>query len=105
MIKSQPVPAQGKSLIDPYAWIILAVVYFASVVAPFNQFKIPPLMPVLMQTFQIDLTQAGLLMSIIAMIGLALALPTGIILQQLGPKTALLIALGLMAVGAVIGAL
>ena len=76
MIKSQPVPAQGKSLITPYAWVILAVVYFASVVAPFNQFKIPPLMPVLMQTFQIDLTQAGLLMSIIAMIGLVLALPT-----------------------------
>ena len=105
MIKSQPVPAQGKSLITPYAWVILAVVYFASVVAPFNQFKIPPLMPVLMQTFQIDLTQAGLLMSIIAMIGLVLALPTGIFLQRLGPKAALLIALGTIAVGAGIGAL
>lgn len=101
----QPVLTQEKSRILPYAWVILAVVYFASVVSPFNQFKIPPLMPVLMQTFQIDLTQAGLLMSIIAMIGLVLALPTGIILQRLGPKAALLIALGLMAVGAGIGAL
>jgi MFS family permease len=62
-------------------------------------------MPVLMQTFQIDLTQAGLLMSIIAMIGLVLALPTGIILQRLGSKAALLIALVLMAAGAGIGAL
>ena len=105
MINAQHVPAQEKSLIAPYAWVILAVVYFASVVAPFNQFKIPPLMPVLMQTFQIDLTQAGLLMSIIAMIGLVLALPTGIILQRLGPKAALLIALGLMAIGACLGAL
>lgn len=105
MTKPQPVPAQEKSPIPPYAWVILAAVYFASVVSPFNQFKIPPLMPVLMQTFQIDLTQAGLLMSIIAMIGLVLALPTGIILQRLGPKAALLIALGLMAAGAGIGAL
>ena len=76
MTKSQSISAQEKSPIIPYAWVILAVVYFASVVAPFIQFKIPPIMPVLMQTFQIDLTQAGLLMSIIAMIGLVLALPT-----------------------------
>lgn len=104
MTNLQPVSAQKKSPIIPYAWVILAVVYFASVVAPFNQFKIPPIMPVLMQTFQIDLTQAGLLMSIIAMIGLVLALPAGIILQRLGPKVTLLIALGLMAIGASIGA-
>ena len=103
MPKSKPVPA--KSAIAPYAWIILAVVYFASVVAPFNQFKIPPIMPVLMQSMQIDLTQAGLLMSIIAMIGLVLALPTGVIIQRLGAKVTLLIALGLMAVGAGLGAL
>ena len=44
-------------------------------------------------------------MSIIAMIGLVLALPTGIILQRLGSKATILIALGLMAIGAVIGAL
>jgi MFS family permease len=105
MTNPQPVLVQEKSRILSYAWVILAVVYFASVVSPFNQFKIPPLMPVLMRTFQIDLTQAGLLMSSIAMIGLVLALPIGIVLQRLGPKVALLIALGLMAVGASTGAL
>jgi predicted MFS family arabinose efflux permease len=105
MTNLQPGLVQSKTRILPYAWIILAVVYFASVVSPFNQFKIPPLMPVLMQNFQIDLTQAGLLMSIVAMVGLVLALPTGIILQRVGPKAALLIALGLMAAGAGIGAL
>lgn len=101
---SNPKPAPAKSPIAPYAWVILAVVYFASVVAPFYQFKVPPLMPVLMQTFQIDLTQAGLLMSIIAMIGLVLALPTGIVLQRLGPKITLLMALAFMALGAGLGA-
>jgi predicted MFS family arabinose efflux permease len=105
MTKSLPDLVPIKPGLNPYAWVILAVVYFASVVAPFNQFKIPPVMPVLMQSFQIDLTQAGLLMSIIAMLGLVLALPTGIILQRLGTKTTLLIALALMALGAGFGAL
>ena len=88
-----------------YAWVILVVVYLASVVAPFIQFKIPPIMPVLMETFQIDLTQAGLFMSIIAAIGLVLAIPAGIILQQLGSKTTIMTALGIMATGAMAGAL
>lgn len=100
----QTIATRGKTPIARYAWVILVVVYFASVVAPFNQFKIPPIMPLLMQTFQINLTQAGLLMSIIAMIGLVLALPAGIILQRLGPKVTLLIALAIMAIGAGIGA-
>lgn len=97
-------PAPKKAPIASYAWVILAVVYFSSVVAPINQFKIPPIMPVLMQLFQLDLTQAGLLMSIIAMIGLVLALPAGIIVQRLGPKTTLIISLALMALGAALGA-
>ena len=105
MTNPQPVSSQEKSRIAPYAWVILAVVYFASVIAAFAQFKIPPLMPVLMQTFQIDLTQAGLLMSILAVIGLVLALPTGIVLRRLGSKATIIIALGLMAAGAVMGAL
>jgi predicted MFS family arabinose efflux permease len=105
MTKSLPDSTLQKPSVLPYAWVILAVVYFASVVAPFNQFKIPPIMLVLIQTFQIDLTQAGLLMSIIAMLGLVLALPTGIILQRLGTKATLLIALALMALGAGLGAL
>ena len=49
----------------PYAWVILAVVYLASVAAPLNQFKVPPIMPVLMQELGIDLAGAGSLMSVI----------------------------------------
>jgi len=94
-----------KTGVISYAWVILVVVYLASVVAPFNQFKIPPIMPYLMQTFQIDLTQAGLLMSIIAAIGLILAIPSGIVVQRLGSRATIMIALGLMAGGAMAGAL
>ena len=88
-----------------YAWVILAVVYFASVVAPFNQFKVPPIMPVLMQRFQLDLTQAGLLMSTIAAIGLVLAIPAGMAMQRFGSKVTILAALVFMATGSMLGAL
>ena len=105
MTNPQPVPAREKSPITPYAWVILVVVYLAGVVAPFNQFKIPPIMPLLMTKFQVDLTQAGLLMSVIAGIGLVLAIPAGIILQRFGSKATILISLGLMAIGAALGAI
>lgn len=96
---------RSPSKVNPYAWVILAVVYLASVMAPLNQFKVPPIMPVLIETFSIDLTQAGLLMSIIALVGLLLALPAGMVLQRLGAKATGLIALGCLAAGAVTGAL
>lgn len=89
----------------PYAWIILVVVYLASVAAPLSQSKVPPIMPLLMQAFQIDLTQAGLLMSVFAVTGLLLALPAGIILQRLGPKGTGLIALVCLSGGSLLGAI
>ncbi len=89
----------------PYAWVILAVVYLASVAAPLNQFKVPPIMPVLMQELGIDLARAGSLMSVIALVGLILALPAGILLQRIGPRASGLLALGFMAAGAALGAL
>jgi MFS family permease len=104
MTNSHSIPARKKSSAISYAWIILVVVYFASIVAPFIQFKIPPIMPYLMAEFKIDLTQAGLLMSSIALVGLLLALPTSIFLQRFGPKITFLVSLGLMALGAAVGA-
>jgi predicted MFS family arabinose efflux permease len=91
--------------ITKYAWVILVVVYFAGVVAPFNQFKVPPVMSLLMAGFHLDLTQAGLLMSIMAAIGLVLAIPASIALQRFGPKNTILVALGFLACGALLGAL
>ncbi|MFZ5809726.1 MAG: MFS transporter [Chloroflexota bacterium] len=87
-----------------YAWVILAAVYLASIAAPLHQYKAPPIMPVLMNQFQISLTQAGFLMSSIAFTGLLLAFPAGFILQRLGAKVSGLIALGCMAGGAILGA-
>lgn len=89
--------------VEKYAWVILLVAFLASVAAPLNQFKVPPLMPILMAEFQFSLGQAGLLMSVFAFTGLILALPAGIIIQKLGPKPAGLIAIGSLAAGSLLG--
>ncbi|MBK8901072.1 MAG: MFS transporter [Anaerolineaceae bacterium] len=87
-----------------YAWVILFAVFIASVAASLNQNKVPPLMPVLMQGFNITLSQAGLLMSVFSITGFVLALPTGFIIQRFGPKTTGLIALASLVIGAGLGA-
>jgi MFS family permease len=61
--------------LSPYAWVILTVIYLASVVAPFNQFKVPPIMPVLLETFQVSLAQAGWFSDRIGSRRLVFALP------------------------------
>jgi MFS family permease len=88
----------------PYAWVVVAVTLLAGLAAPMNQFKVPPVMPVLMDQYTLDLTTAGLLMSIFAITGLVLALPAGIILHRWGLRTTGLLAIGIMAGGAVMGA-
>lgn len=109
MEREKSLPADGMIPVQPaavpgYAWVILGVVFLASVAAPLNQNKVPPLIPVLIETFQITLGQAGMLMSVFAITGLVLALPAGIILQRLGPRMTGLIALGGLAAGAALGA-
>ncbi len=89
----------------PYAWIILFIVYLASVAAAFNQQKVPPILPVLMEEFQMNLSLAGGLMSVFSLTGVILALPTGFILQRIGPKLTVLVAVGSLVVGSTLGAI
>ena len=88
-----------------YAWVILVVVWLAGVAAALNLFKVPPLIPVLMESYRLHLSQAGLLMSVFAVTGLILALPAALFLQRLGPKTAGLLAVACLVVGSGWGAL
>jgi MFS family permease len=86
------------------AWFALAILLLFSIAAPLNQFKIPPIMPILMGAFKLSVGRAGLLMSVYAVTGLALALPAGFIFQKLGYRITGLIAGGSIALGAVLGA-
>ncbi len=86
------------------AWIVLTVLLLFSIAAPLNQFKVPPIMPVLMDAFALTVGRAGLLMSVYTLTGLALALPAAFIFGKLGSRLTALLAGGSLAVGAALGA-
>ena len=86
-------------------WLMLSLVLAASLAAPLNQFKVPPVMPLLMDTFGFPLGRAGLLMSVFSITGLALAIPAGFIYQKLGYRAAFFIAFACMITGSLFGAL
>lgn len=87
------------------AWAVLGAVYLASVVVVINQFKVPPVMQVLMAQLHMDMTTASWMMSIFALAGLILAIPAAFILGKYGPKRSGLFGLGCTICGCVIGGL
>jgi predicted MFS family arabinose efflux permease len=105
-MSQQPVRL-GKSTVrtPPYAWVILLAVYLASLAAPLNQFKVPPVMPILRDTFSLSYGSAGMLMSIFSIMGFVLAIPAGFILRRFGIKMTGLTAVGAVIVGSGLGAL
>jgi MFS family permease len=78
-------------------------VLFFSVAAPLNQFKVPPILPVLMDTFRLSAVQGGMLMSIFAVTALVLAIPAGFVFRRLGYKKAGLIAISSLILGSLVG--
>ncbi len=87
------------------AWLTLAILLLFSIAAPLNQFKVPPIMTVLMDTLGLSISSAGWLMSVYAVTGLILALPAGLIFQKTGPRFTGLLAGGSIILGALLGAL
>ena len=87
------------------AWLILAVTYFASFMAPMAQFKIPPLASWLIPYFGMDGATFGLLMSALAIIGVVLAFPAAFICRAFGLKATMLISVGCLCVGSFVGAI
>ena len=65
----------------------------------FQQFKLPPVLPVLLADYHWDRTLAGGLMAIYALAGLLISIPIGRILQRRGIFRPLLAALGLLLLG------
>jgi MFS family permease len=86
-----------------YAWLVLFVVFLASVAAPLNQFKVPPAVPELMGEFGLNMTGIGLLMSVFSIAGFILALPAGFALTKLGAKTTGMLSLVTIILGSLWG--
>ncbi len=88
-----------------YAWVVLFSIYLATLAGPLNQFKVPPLLPVLRHALDLDYGQSLWLMSIFSLMGIILAIPAGFILQRIGIKATGIIAIGTTMVGSGLGAL
>jgi MFS family permease len=86
-----------------YAWVVLGVVFLASVAAPLNQFKVPPAAPELIRQFGLNMTTIGLLMSVFAIAGFILALPAGLVLTRLGAKTTGILSISTIILGSLWG--
>jgi MFS family permease len=88
-----------------YAWVVLFAIYLATLAAPLNQTKVPPVLPLLRETFALDYSSAGQLISIFSVMAIVLALPAGFILQKIGIKVTGLISVGSLMIGSALGAM
>lgn len=88
-----------------FAWSVAFIVLGVSMAAPLNQFKVPPVLPILMDVFALSPSVAGLLMSIFALTGLFLALPAGFIFQRLGFRKTGVFAITCLVAGSILGLL
>lgn len=86
-------------------WALIAVVMllFGTAIATI-QFKVPVVMGDIMANMGMDANSASWLMSIFTFVGIILALPTGALAKRFGPKTMLLAAAAIIAVGSLLGA-
>ncbi len=104
MSQQTVMPLKADSKTPAYAWVVLSAIYVATLASPLNQFKVPPLMSILMETFELDYGNAGLLMSIFSIMGFVLAIPAGFILGRIGIKMTGMIAVGATVIGSGMGA-
>jgi len=76
----------------------LCLAYYAA----YQQFKLPPALPVLLQTYGYDRALAGGFMSVYAAVGLLLSLPLARVLERFGFLAPILTALALMVAGSAV---
>lgn len=86
-------------------WALIAVtmLLFGTSVA-MVQYKVPVVMGDIMARMNMDAGSASWLMSIFTFVGIILAVPTGALAKKFGPKTMLLAAAAVVALGSLVGA-
>jgi len=70
-----------------------------------TQFKVPPVLPLLMRSMALSPAMAGLLMSTFALTGIVLAIPSGFIFHRFGYRVSGLVVIISLALGSALGAL
>jgi MFS family permease len=88
-----------------YAWVILFAIYMATLSLTLNLFKVPPVIPTLIETFHLSYAKTMLIGSIFSIMGIILAIPAGYILKSYGVKKTCLFSVGAATIGSVLGAI
>lgn len=86
-------------------WVILAALYYYSIIASFNLLKVPPLYGMLMPAFGLDESNVGFIVSAASMAGLIMVFPAAMISKRIGPYKCGLIAITCSVTGCLIGAM
>ena len=86
-----------------WALIAVAMLLFGTAIATV-QYKVPVAMNDIMVNMNMDASSASWLMSIFTFVGIILAVPTGVLAKKFGPKTMLLAAAVVVALGSLLGA-
>ena len=84
---------------------LAATVVLAGVASALHIGKLPVAIPVLQQTMGLSWMQAGFLLSVVQLAGMALGLPAGLLADRLGPRRVMLWGLCLLALSSAAGAL
>lgn len=84
--------------------LVAIVVVLVGIAIALGQFKVPSVMPAIMEEFSMDVGSASWLMSIFTFAGIFLALPTGALARKFGPKNMMIAAVAIIAAGTLIGA-
>lgn len=84
--------------------IVSVLLVIAGMAVALGQFKIPSIMPAIMERFSMDVRAASQLMSVFTLAGMFLSLPTGFLARRFGAKNMLVTAVLVMVLGTVIGA-
>jgi len=98
-------PGAEKVSTAPGAWLVAFISYIASVVTIMNFMKVSPVMPDLIAHFKVDLSGAGLMMSVVSFCGIVLGLPAGVFVQKYGIRSVAMMAMAISTIGCVLGAM
>ena len=84
-------------------WVVLAALYYYSIVAAFNLLKAPPLFGLLMDSFGLSENSVGIIVSASSVAGLALVFPSAFIARRLGTRRTGQIAICFSVAGCLLG--
>ena len=85
-------------------WVVLAALYYYSIVAAFNLLKAPPLFGLLMESFGLSEGNVGIIVSASSIAGLAIVFPSAFIARKLGTRRTGQLAICFSITGCLLGA-